>query len=325
MQNLSPFLDLERKNEHKTNNFVHTVMLLVSLGLLMLVCAWLLAGFTGILLALIATPALFFLAPRLSGKMVMRMYRATLVDDRHGADLNRLVDILSDRAELPTQPKLYIIPSSTLNAFATGSLNAPYIAVTEGLLRNLDLREIAGVLAHEISHIRNDDLTTMALADTMSRITQLMSAIGIILFLLNFPLLFIGADPFPWLGVILLYLAPTAGNLIQLALSRTREFDADLEGASLTGDPDGLALALHKLERYQGALWEDILLPGRRIPQPSVLRSHPPTHQRIAKLRGLKPALPPISIPTRPMITMVGIGPATLHPKYHFPWPGIWY
>ena len=94
----------------------------------------------------------------------------------------------------------------------------------------------------------------------------------------------------PWLAVIVLLAAPTVGGLIQVALSRAREFDADLGAAMLTGDPDGLAAALARLERAQGRLWESIFLPGGRTPDPSVLRTHPLTAERVARLMALKAA-----------------------------------
>ncbi len=322
---VGPFLDTESKSEHSAINFFHTVLLICGMGFIMMLCAWLLAGFKGVLFAVILVPILFYMATHIPGRMVMRMYRATPVDEKHGEHLNRIVEILSDRAELPVQPKIYIIPSATLNAFAVGAQTSPYIALTEGLLRQLDLKEVTAVIAHEISHIRNNDLKIMALADAMSRITQLMSFAGIFLILINLPLMFIGQETFPWMGALLLYLAPTLGNLLQLALSRTREFDADLEGASLTGEPQGLIDALEKLEHYQGAMWEDMFLPGRRVPAPCLLRTHPPTNERVKRLASLQPTMPPISVPRTPIITMVGAGPSTLHPRYHLPWPGIWY
>ncbi len=317
-----PFLDAASKNEHSAHNIFHTVLLMGSLAGIMIICSWLLAGFPGVIISTLLFVIFSYIATRIPGQIIMRMYRGKPV---HDDQLNRIVEILSDRAELDATPRLYVIPSSTLNAFATGSQRSPFIAITEGLLRRLDLGEVSAVLAHEISHIRNNDLKTMALADAISRVTQLMSFVGIILILANLPLWLVDADRFPWLAAILLYLAPTFGNLLQLALSRTREYDADMEGASLTGNPQALIDALEKLEQYHGAVWEDMFFPGRRIPQPCLLRSHPPTHDRVQKLRGLKPVLPPITVPTTPIITMVGAGPATLHPRYHFPWPGIWY
>ncbi|MDA4630974.1 M48 family metalloprotease, partial [Escherichia coli] len=94
----------------------------------------------------------------------------------------------------------------------------------------------------------------------------------------------------PWLGVLVLLVAPTIGGLLQMALSRTREFDADLGASLLTGDPDGLAQALTKLEKAQGRLWENLILPGGRIPDPSILRTHPLTETRVARLKALKDA-----------------------------------
>ena len=129
------------------------------------------------------------------------------------------------------------------------------------------------------------------------------------------------------LALALLYLAPTASSLIQLGLSRTREYDADLEGASLTGDPEALASALEKLERYQGHFWEDMRLPvpGRRIPQPSLLRSHPRTEDRVARLRALseRPMLPHLAVAEEPMVSLVGLGPVAMRPRYR--WTGVWF
>src|SRR5690606_904089 len=134
----------------------------------------------------------------------------------------------------------------------------------------------------EMSHIAHEDLKVMALADVVARYTSAMSSIGIFMLFMNL-LGFAGGygQPVPWLGVLVLVAAPTVGALLQLALSRTREFDADLGAAMLTGDPDGLASALQKLEREQGRMWEQMMLPGGRNPQPSLLRSHPPTAQRV--------------------------------------------
>ena len=144
------------------------------------------------------------------------------------------------------------------------------------------------MLAHEITHVRNNDIWVMSLADILSRFTRSMSFFAIFLFFLSVPVTVFRGTPVPWVAIMLLYFAPTFSSLLQLALSRSREFDADLGGASLTGDPEGLALALGKLERYQGRLWEDIFMPGRRIPIPSVLRTHPQTSERIARLMALK-------------------------------------
>ena len=154
------------------------------------------------------------------------------------------------------------------------------------MLRALTLREIAGVLAHEVSHIRNRDLWLMSVAYLAGRLTRLMSLFGVALVIVGLPLWLSGAGGVPLLLIPLLVFAPQITTLLQLALSRAREFDADLDAAGLTGDPEGLASALAKLERYQRSAWEQILFPGYRLPQPSVLRTHPPTEERVARLRA---------------------------------------
>jgi heat shock protein HtpX len=143
------------------------------------------------------------------------------------------------------------------------------------------------VFAHEIAHVANRDLWIMGLADVMARATALLSYAGQFLLIVNLPLLLFGAVTIPWIVPVVLIFAPTGMSLLQLALSRAREFDADRAAAELTGDPMGLAAALGRLERRPGRFWEEILLPGRRMPEPSVLRTHPRTEQRIERLEEL--------------------------------------
>ncbi|MFM9939533.1 MAG: zinc metalloprotease HtpX [Hyphomicrobiaceae bacterium] len=324
---MSPFLDHERLAAHQWCNTAHTSLLIAGIGAVTLVSAFLIAGWLGVLVAAGVVALVFAVGPRVSPERVMRMYRAQRVDPAGGGQLTRLVEILADRAELKAHPRLYVVPSLTLNAFATGTPDHAAIAVTEGLLRRLSLREIAGVLAHEISHVRNNDLFVMGLADAMSRLTQLLAYLGFGLALLNIPAMLLGLDTFSWFAILLLYLAPTVASLLQLALSRSREFDADMEAAGLTGDPLGLAAALSFLERNEGRFWEDLMfpVPARRIPQPSLLRSHPETAERIARLKdvGTLPSAPPIVLVEEPMFTMVGHGLGELAPRYR--WPGLWY
>jgi heat shock protein HtpX len=199
--------------------------------------------------------------------------------------------------------------------------------VTEGLLRRLSLRELTGVLGHEISHITSHDLTVMSLADVMTRFTQVLSYLALFLAIFNLPALLLGDSDVSFSALLLLYLAPTIGSLLQLSLNRAREFDADLAGASLTGDPAGLASALKRIERLQGTFWEDMMLPvpGRRIPVPSVLRTHPLTEERIERLSALEPAQlpPPIDVHEEPMVSLAGLGPGSMRPRLRF--PGVWF
>ncbi len=322
-----PGLNETQRRAHKSRNDLHTAVLVAGLGLLTTFCAWLLWSWTGVVLTIAWLGILYALAPRLPPGVVMRLYRARPLDPQHGGQIVHIVGELARRAGLATAPRLYVIPSMTLNAFATGTHENAVIGITEGILRRLTLRELAGVLAHEISHVRNNDLAVMGLADIMTRFTQVLSYLAIFLAIFNLPAILLGDSDISFLALLLLYLAPTIGSLLQLGLSRTREFDADLEGAELTGDPGALASALGKLERYQGHFWEDMMfpVPARKIPQPSLLRSHPPTEDRIARLEALQAGElpPPIEVIEEPMVSLVGLGPIAMRPRYRF--PGVWF
>ncbi|MBT1159160.1 M48 family metalloprotease [Aminobacter anthyllidis] len=283
--------------EHRRNravNMLQTWLLGAGSLLLLAVTAWAFAGSTGLLYALVFGAISMWAVRRISPQMVLSMYKAREVSAADFPAGFRIVQELTRRAELPAMPKLYVIPSKMMNAFAVGRRDDAAIAVTDALARNLTPRELAGVLAHEISHIAHEDVKVMAFADMVSRFTSFMSTVGLVSLFFN---LFGFAGGFgtqvPWLAVLVLLAAPTVGGLLQMALSRTREFDADLGAASLTGDPDGLASALAKLERAQGRVWENILLPSGRIPDPSVLRTHPLTADRVARLKALKTAETP--------------------------------
>lgn len=324
---MPPLLDETTRRLHKQRNVLQSLLLFGGMGAVLGLATWLIWGLLGVIATAIAVVVLFVAAPRLPAEAVMRLYRARPVDLAHGGSLIALTRELAHRADLEHIPRLYVVPSSTLNAFATGTRDNAAIAVTEGLLRQLTMREIAGVLAHEMSHINNNDLWVMGLADIMSRITQSMTYVALILAVLNIPGSLLGDPVMSWWAILLLYLAPLISNLLQLGLSRTREFDADLEAALLTGDPLGLASALRRLDRLTGRFWEDLMLPvpARRIPVPSVLRSHPETEERIARLLKLqaRPDLPQIAVPEAPMVTMVGWGPIEMRPRYRF--PGVWF
>jgi heat shock protein HtpX len=326
-RDMTRLLDEDQRRAHRSRNELHSVLLVSALSFVTAFSAWLLWSWTGALVALASIGALHFFAPRLPPKIIMRMYRARPIDPKEGEQILYIAGELARRAKLPAIPAIYVIPSMTLNAFATGTPMKASVAITEGLLRRLSLRELAGVLAHELSHVRNGDLSVMALADVMTRFTQALSYLAVFLAIFNLPAWLLGDADMPFLALLLLYLAPTIGSLLQLGLSRTREYDADLEGAGLTGDPRGLASALDKLERYQGSFWEDLMfpVPARRIPQPSLLRSHPPTEERVRRLLELEhhKLPPPIDVVEEPMVSMVGVSPGSMQPRYRF--PGVWF
>ncbi len=317
--------DAERRRRHKLRNVLHSVLLLGGMAGILLLASWSLWGFEIAVWAMVGGLLGFLMSPTVAPEWVMRAYRARPVDWQTFPQGAELVETLGRRAGLERVPRLYILPSSTLNAFAVGSRGDAAIAVTVGLLRTLDWREFAGVLAHEISHVRNNDLWLMGLADMMSRLTSLLATIGILLAFASLPLLLFGYPPVPLSTLLILITAPVIGSLLQLALSRAREFDADLEAATLTRDPPGLAAALEKLDRYQGRYWEEILLPGRRMPEPSLLRTHPPTEERIERLLSLlgEAESPPYPEGRIGHGLPPSFGPATDRPRFRT--SGYWY
>ena len=317
------YLDARRLRSHKRRNLLHSVALVAALAGLLCLTSWLIWGFDialGVLGGVILAVAF---QPTIPPSAIMSLYGARPHDPRAVPELGRIIGLLAQRADLPVAPDLYYLPSTTLNAFAVGSRNKAVVCMTDGLLRRLDLRELAGVLAHEISHIRNNDLRIMGLADLLTRFTTVMSYVGIFLLVLNLPLILTGSAHVPWLAVLLLIFAPTLGSLLQLGLSRAREYDADLDAAGLTGDPVGLARALEKLERYQGRFWEELIMPGRRIPEPSLVRTHPPTEDRIRRLLELTPAEQLPGLAAHPTNNPQRLSRGPRAPRYH--WSGIWY
>jgi len=277
------------QRQHAWLNLVHTWLLVGGSLALFVACAWLFFGPGGIWYALVFGGVSLFMASRVSPTLVLRMYKAQPVSPQQFPQGHKLLDQLSERAGLNAKPKLYVLPSKLMNAFAVGRKRDSAICLTDRLIRSLTLRELAGVMAHEVAHIRAEDVRVMAIADMVSRFTSVLSTLGIFSLFINLPaILFGGAAQVPWLAVLLLIFAPTIGSLLQLALSRTREYDADLNAVLLTGDPDGLASALVKLEKAQGRHWEGMVLPGGRTPDPSILRTHPRTEDRVARLMALK-------------------------------------
>ena len=207
-------LDPEAEKIHKFNNLMHTVAMLAGIGAILIVSTALLWGWTGVIVALVWLAIMSLFAPRLPAEIVARLYKGQLVDPNSGGQLNQIVEILTQRAGLERRPNLYVIPSMTLNAFATGTRDKAAIAITEGLLRRLSIREITGVLAHEVSHIRNNDLWVMGLADLMSRFTQVLSYLAVFLALINIiALITAGEAAYSWFGIALLYLAPAISSL----------------------------------------------------------------------------------------------------------------
>jgi heat shock protein HtpX len=280
------------------NNHLRTFTLLAALTALFVGIGYLIGGPTGMLIALVMAGGMNLFSYWNADKIVLRMYRAEAVDERHPEPLirNYVADVvdLAHKAGLP-RPKIYIMRQDQPNAFATGrNPENAAVAATTGLLAMLDRREIRGVMAHELAHVKNRDTLTMTVTATIA---------GAISALANFALFFGGNDrerPGGIVGVLALsILAPMAAALVQMAISRGREYEADKGGAEMSGDARALASALQKIEGYArgrvnltaernpatGQMF--IINPLHGHGADNLFSTHPATHNRVKALLGL--------------------------------------
>lgn len=318
-------MDLNRWHRHAWLNRLQTVLLLAFMAGFLALLGWLLWGLEGMLQLLVVGAVLALLNPVASPWLVLRLYRARPLPEREAPGLFSAVAELAHRTGLPSTPALNYVPSQMVNAFAVGTPREAAIAVTDGLLRTLNQREIVAVLAHEVSHIRNDDVWVMGLADMMSRLTNALSLFGQLLLIVNLPLILWSGIQIGWTAIALLVFAPQLSLLAQMGLSRAREYDADLNAVLLTGDPQGLASALAKIERRHRSFLQRLMLPGWGLPEPSWLRTHPPTGERIRRLLALDlEGAGRLSAQTDNASSVWTSGPGIARrPRYHA--SGLWY
>ncbi|MGB3535802.1 MAG: zinc metalloprotease HtpX [Microcoleaceae cyanobacterium] len=229
-------------------NLLKTVALLGLLsGLLIGICYWLIGGITGILIGIVLAEAMNLISWFYSDKIALNTYRAQPLSSEAAPELHSMVQHLCDRAGLP-MPQLYIVPTQAPNAFATGrDPQHAAIAVTEGILKLLPEDELQGVIAHELSHIKNRDTLTQAVAATVA------GAIASLTQIAQFYTIFGGSrrqqrNSNPLMRLLTVMIAPVAATVIQMAISRTREYAADAGAAKLTRNPRGLAKALQRLD-----------------------------------------------------------------------------
>lgn len=281
--------------EHRLNSYLATVVLVTAMAVIAGTIGAMLFGTAGAVALVAFSVFAGLLGGRLGVEHIMHLHRGRELLGHTVPQLVQIVRRLTQQAGLKAPPRLFFVPSQQLNAFAVGTDGNSGIGITEGLLRTMTQRELAGVLAHEISHIKNHDLRVMALGDLFSRATSLLSNFGLLLALLSIPFVLFGALDVNFIALALLIAAPTLSSLVQLALSRTREFGADASAAELTGDPRGLAMALAKLERAHSRVGFAWL---RRQGVPEWLRTHPATQERIKRLLDMEMFTPlPTSAP----------------------------
>ncbi|MCG8596668.1 MAG: zinc metalloprotease HtpX [Kiloniellales bacterium] len=274
-------------------NHTRTFMLMAAMTALFLGVGYLLGGTGGMLFALLFAVATNGFAYWNSDKMVLRMYGARPVDAASAPGLTRMVETLAENAGLP-MPAVYIIDNDQPNAFATGrNPDNAAVAVTRGLLDRLNDEEVAGVVAHELAHIKNRDTLTMTVTATIAGAISMLATFG----------MFFGGNrnnPLGIVGVILVaILAPLAASLVQMAISRAREYEADRLGAEICGRPLWLASALEKIDRMAQGIDNQraegnpatahmfIINPLHAHAVDGLFRTHPRTAERIARLRAM--------------------------------------
>ena len=276
-------------------NLMKTAVLMAAITALFMLLGSMLGGRTGMMVALVVALGMNVFSYWFSDKIVLKMYNAHEVDAGSAPQFYAMVQDLAQRAQLP-MPKVYIIDEPAPNAFATGrNPEHAAVAATTGIIRSLSERELRGVMAHELAHVKHRDILISTISATMA------GAIGM---LANFGMIFGGRSgdgrpANPIAGIAVAILAPMAAGLIQMAISRSREFEADRGGAEISGDPAALASALDKIHRMA----QGVTLPAaERHPEtaqmmimnplsPGGLRglfsTHPATEERVARLMAM--------------------------------------
>ena len=277
-------------------NQVRTTILLAVMTALILWIGQIMGGRQGMTIALLLAAGMNFFSYWYSDKIVLKMYRAQEVDRTQAPELYEIVQTLSGKAGLP-MPKLFVVPSEAPNAFATGrNPEHAVVAVTQGLLKIMDRDEVSGVLAHELAHVKNRDILVGSIAATMAGAIMVLASMAR------------WSAIFGWGGrsddeggggaiglIAMSILAPLAAMIIQMAISRSREYLADSSGSRFAGSSEGLARALEKLGRFSKKLPMHahpstahmfIVNPLSGKSLMSLFSTHPPLEERIARLRG---------------------------------------
>ncbi|ANP46175.1 zinc metalloprotease HtpX [Candidatus Viadribacter manganicus] len=275
-------------------NHLKTYILLAAMTALFGAVGYLVGGTGGMLIALLVAGAMNLFAYWNADKMVLRHFKAQEIQAGHpDARVRAYVEdalALAQRAGLPA-PKVYIIDNPQPNAFATGrNPENAAVAATSGLLALLSREEIRGVMAHELAHVKNRDTLTMTVTATIA---------GAVAMLANFALFFGDRDRNPIVGLLIMFLAPIAASLVQMAISRAREYEADRIGAEIGGEPEALASALQKIEGYAR---QRVNMDAERNPAmahlfiinplagkgaDNLFSTHPNTQNRIAQLMDI--------------------------------------
>ncbi len=279
----------------KLHNLFHTMLMLVAMAALLAAIGYILAGRDGLLISTAFAVSFMVFGRSHSTKWMLTAIGAIRIRPDQAPVLHAITKELSTRAGLSQPPALHLIDAETMLGFSAGlSQRDASIVLSAPLVQRLSAREIAGVLAHEISHIVSGDLAVMAMADTFTRMTRMLSLLGLMLFLFSVPIAASSDMGVPWGAIILLATAPLMSFVMQMTLSRLREFEADHSAVEISGDPQGLIGALEKLETQNNSFLRYAYFPHRSEMEPSLLRSHPITQERVRRLANQTPTIEPL-------------------------------
>ncbi len=266
-------------SKNRLSNLIETALIFVGIATLFIFLAYSLFGRLGFIFGGLTIFFSFVFIQQKAHSLALRIHRAQYIPPFHYPELYRLVDHLGIKAGLEVLPKVFLIPSPMNMAFSTGNKEKPVIAVSEGLLSTMNTRELNAILAHEISHIANGDLIISTLTQLIGRVASGFVSFATFILIILFPLLLFGVVHINPMALMLIMVIPTIITLLQLKLSRTREYNADLEGSHLTEDPLALASALSRMDYANRGLF------GNKPPE--FLSTHPNTQKRIEVLKDL--------------------------------------
>ncbi|HXH27809.1 MAG TPA: zinc metalloprotease HtpX [Candidatus Polarisedimenticolia bacterium] len=277
-------------------NALKTTFFLALLSALMILIGYGFAGERGMLMALVLAAGMNFFSYWFSDRLVLAMHRAQPITREQSPRLYEILERLTGQAGLP-MPRIYLLPEEAPNAFATGrDPRHAAVAVTAGIMRLLNEEELEGVLAHELSHVRNRDILISSVAATLASAIMVLASMARWAALFGFGGRSDRDGPNPLVLIVSALVAPIAAMLIQLAVSRAREYQADQSGAAMTRNPYGLASALQKLETYSrripmrtaGASSNHLFIvkPFSGQAMANLFSTHPPIRERIRRLTG---------------------------------------
>lgn len=281
----------------KLGNLFHVALMLTAMLSLLGLIGWILAGRDGLIITAGFGTAFTLFGRGASKSWMLKAIGTTKLAPDDAPGLYAILQELARRAGLQHLPTIHLLDSEMMLGFSSGSDESDAAIVLSGpLVQSLSAKEIAGVLAHEVAHIHGGDLVVMGMADLVTRMTRTLSLLGLFLVIMNVPLALSmeGGRHLPWAAMLLLIAAPMVNFLMQMALSRSREYEADTGAVDLCGDPEALAHALEKLELQQTGLFRSLFLPHHPGAEPSLLRSHPVTTERVKRIMRQSPAMAPL-------------------------------